>query len=337
MRPSVHCELVNGPFGDPVLYADVMFERRALLFDIGDVSTLSARKLLRVSHVFISHAHMDHFAGFDRLLRLALGRDKRLRLFGPTDFIDRLEHKLRAYTWNVVERYDGNLMFDVCGVQADGTLHHARFQSAQSFRRESLPDTRMADDLLTDCDGLRVRCAMLDHDTPCLGFALEEPQHVNVWKTMLDARGLAVGPWLSRLKQAVAQGAHGATPVTALRSDGSTIDFPLRDLRDLVRIVPGQKIGYVVDVRGHVTNAERIIRLVQGADLLFIEAAFLQADADQAEHKNHLTAMQAGILARRAQVRRLIPCHFSTRYSDRGELLEQEAQRALADMQGGQT
>lgn len=74
MRPNVHCDLVNGPFGDPVLYAEIMFERRALLFDIGDISALPARKLMRVSHVFVSHAHMDHFADFDRLLRLTLGR-----------------------------------------------------------------------------------------------------------------------------------------------------------------------------------------------------------------------------------------------------------------------
>lgn len=37
MRPTVQCDLVNGPFGDPVIYADIMFERRAMLFDIGDI------------------------------------------------------------------------------------------------------------------------------------------------------------------------------------------------------------------------------------------------------------------------------------------------------------
>ena len=40
--------------------------------------------------------------------------------------------------------------------------------------------------------------------TPSLGFALEEPVHVNIWKTKLDEIGLDVGPWLRDLKRAIA-------------------------------------------------------------------------------------------------------------------------------------
>jgi ribonuclease Z len=98
MRPIFQSELVNRPFGDPGVYLDLKFERRALLFDIGDIAALPTRKLLRISDVFVSHTHMDHFSGFDHLLRVCLGRDTGVRIYGPAPFVERVEHKLAAYT-----------------------------------------------------------------------------------------------------------------------------------------------------------------------------------------------------------------------------------------------
>ena len=103
MRHLFEPRLVNDPFGDPALYVDLRDERRALLFDLGDISALPPRELLRVSHVFVSHTHMDHFAGFDTLLRVVLGRKTAIALIGGPGFVAQVEHKLLAYTWNVVQ------------------------------------------------------------------------------------------------------------------------------------------------------------------------------------------------------------------------------------------
>jgi ribonuclease Z len=104
MRPFLHPHLVNGRSGDPAVFVETLFERHAILFDLGDVSRLTPRSIRRLEHVFVSHIHLDHFFGFDRLLRVLVGREKTLNFYGPQDFIDQVHHKLLAYRWNLVDR-----------------------------------------------------------------------------------------------------------------------------------------------------------------------------------------------------------------------------------------
>jgi ribonuclease Z len=323
MKPLFHPRLVNDPFGDPGLYIDFLFDRRALLFDLGDLHPLSARQLLRVSHAFVSHTHMDHFAGFDALLRILLGRDKVLHLFGPPEFLDRVEHKLAAYTWNLVSGYASDFVVRVTEAHVDGGSRSADFRSREGFRRGPVSSSCAAGGVLLDEETFRVRAAFLDHKIPCLAFALEEKFHVNVWKSGLEQLGLPVGPWLRDLKSAVARGEADDTPM-------GPRGVPLGLLKaEALRIVPGQKIAYVTDAVHHAENAARIVDLARGADWLFIEASFARDEEERAAEKHHLTSAQAGRLARTAGAKRLIPFHFSPKYAEERERLALEAQEAF--------
>ena len=73
MRPFLHPRLINGRTGDPALYVETLFEARAILFDLGDIAALPPRKIHRLEHVLVSHTHIDHFVGFDQLLRILVG------------------------------------------------------------------------------------------------------------------------------------------------------------------------------------------------------------------------------------------------------------------------
>ncbi len=88
MRPPLHPAVVNGRSGDPGLYIETLFEKRAIMLDLGDISNLSPRKIQRLERVFVSHAHIDHFIGFDCLLRVLVGREKKIWLYGPNGFIE---------------------------------------------------------------------------------------------------------------------------------------------------------------------------------------------------------------------------------------------------------
>ncbi len=330
MKPSYHPQLVNGDRGDPALYIDFMFERRALLFDLGDLTALPGRKILRISHIFVSHTHMDHFIGFDHLLRTMLGRDKQLYLYGPPGIIEQTGHKLGGYTWNLVENYDTDLILTVTEIHGDGRAKRTRFCCRSRFHQEQEEWVEVPNGVLLDEANLRVRCAVLDHKIPCLAFALQEQRHVNVWKNRLTERWLPTGPWLQTLKQAVLRAEPDSTPITIPLPGGGEKRISLGELkRDILRIVPGQKIGYVVDVLYNEDNARRIIELVRGADQLFIEAPFLEGDAAHAAARYHLTAHQAGMLSRRATAKQCIPFHFSARYSGEEHSLAAEALAAF--------
>ena len=66
MRPRFHPRLANDPFGDPCLFIPFGFESRAFMVDLGEAPGLAPRDLLRTTHAFVTHTHMDHFAGFDQ-------------------------------------------------------------------------------------------------------------------------------------------------------------------------------------------------------------------------------------------------------------------------------
>ena len=325
--------LVNDPFGDAGLYLDFRFARRALLFDIGDIGALPPRKLLRLSHVFVSHAHMDHFSGFDRLLALCLNRPQRLQFHGPPGFADRVAHKLCAYSWNLIAANEVDFVIGVAEFDGDRLTRAAEFHTKDAFQRRDVAAPELPCGVLLDEEEFCVKATALDHGIPSLAFALEEKLRLNVWRDQLEALGLSVGPWLNDLKAAVRRGAPDETlfaiPAANTR-EGQERRMPLGDLKGaILRLGAGEKLAYVVDAVYHDENARRIIALARGADRLFIETVFLDADKALAARRLHLTAAQAGSLAREAGVKRLIPFHFSPRYQGREAELRAEAEAAF--------
>jgi len=326
-------QLINGPFDDPGLYVDLVFQRRALLFDLGDISPLSPRKLLRVEHVFITHRHMDHFIGFDQLLRCLLGRETAISLWGACGLIDAIECRMSAYTWNLIQGYEGNLVLRVSEWSEDGQLRSARFSGADRFRREDLAGARCEDGVLVADPGFTVRAAFLDHGIPVLAFTLEERAHINIWRRRVEENGLVVGPWLRAVKDAVVRGDGDATPIPvawAADAEPGPATLPLGQLKSqIMNVTKGRKIAYVVDAAFTARNIEAIVALARGADVLFIEAPFLDEEAERAAARQHLTARQAGTLARWAEVKQLRTFHYSPRYRGREARLEEEARAAF--------
>jgi ribonuclease Z len=323
----VQPRLVNGPFDDPGAILDFRFGRRAILFDLGDLGALPAREVARVSHAFVSHAHMDHFAGFDRLLRLALHRPGPLTLVGPGGFVEQVERRIGSYSWNLLGPASPSLVLHVAEFAGGRLARAAEFPEREAFRRRDVPAPVLPDGCVLDEPDLAVTAVELDHGIPSLAFRLQERRRVNVMRGALDARGLAPGPWLADAKAALRRGAPDDASIAT-----PTGPVTLGDLRDgVLREGPGQAVAYVTDAIFHAENARRIVSLARGADQLLVEAVFLEEDAAVAASRGHLTAAQAGRLAREAGARHATPFHHSPRYLDRPDALREEFERAFRE------
>jgi ribonuclease Z len=334
MRPWLHPRLINGPFDDPGLYISFIFEKYAILFDLGEIESLSSRDILKISHVFVSHTHMDHFSGFDRLLRLFLGRNKTLSLYGPEGFIGNITGKLAGYSWNLLDRYENSFSLNITEIHPDRQIR-CRF----SCRNRFLPETPVIEipfnAVLAESPGWIISTAILDHGIPCLAFSIQEKFHVNIKKDRLEALGLEVGPWIMNFKQALFAGNDPSTifQVNDAKRPDRHVFYELGWLsNEIAAITPGQKITYITDVVFSKANIENIVDLAYGSDHLFIEAAFLESHRHIAEDKYHLTAWQAGTLAAMAEARQFTIFHYSPRYTGQEELLIEEANRAYNQM-----
>ena len=66
-----------------------------------------------------------------------------------------------------------------------------------------------------------------------------------------------------------------------------------------------------------------IIDKIRGTDLLYHEATFANKERARAQETFHSTAEQAATIARDAEVKKLIIGHFSSRYDDEQQLLDE--------------
>lgn len=331
MRPTFHPYLVNGPLGDPALLVRLLGMSRNLFFDLGDVHPLPARPVLKATLAFISHAHVDHFCGFDTVVRYGLGRDRTFRLVGPPGMADRVEGKLNGYTWNLVASYEQSLVIEVLEWgDSEGRLW--RFSCRDGFTRRDHGPVGLAprEEGVREVHrelAFRAYAAVMNHQVPSLAFALEEPAHVNISRDALRRLDLSPGPWVRRLKEAVLLVEPQDTPIAL----PSGIVTRLGDLlaEGVILVTEGQKLAYFADCLWDERLVKRAVALAKGAHTLYCEAAFLSEDAERARERYHMTAAQAGELARMAGAGELHIFHFSPKYRGREEELRAEAAEAF--------
>lgn len=296
-----------------------------MLFDAGELYNLTARELHRIDHVFVTHTHIDHFIGFDRLIRVLLGRERPLFVYGPRGIIKSVKGKLSGYTWNLIKEYPLSiLVFEV----SEGRLQCSRFSAKEGFREVEM-ETTLKPPLIYENHLFQVLAMEFDHEIPVLGYCVQEREHLNVDTSVLKRLGLKVGPWLSILKDNIRRGRLQERIAIEGTQRVVTAEEMLKEAA--VRKTRGQRFSYIMDVTPSEENIKRLIEFVRGSDALFIEAYFLHEDLDRALKRRHLTARMAGRVARQAGVRQVTVLHVSPKYRSR----EDEVLRELKEYAEG--
>lgn len=319
MKMNLRYQYLNGPFGDPALYLWEINTRDAILVDCGDLSRFTTRQLLKVGHIFLSHAHIDHFFGFDHFLRIHVGSEKHVTIYGPPETSKRVSGKLQGYTWNLV--WDQNLQFTV--VDLDTTREEkiiSHFHAKDGFSPgDPIFQKWKAGDPVLDTTTLQVLTTTLDHRTPSMAYLIREKMTVSVSSSKIKDGNFETGSWLHDLKVKFLDGRHEET-VTASYRSGETKNFKVSELaKELLMPRQTHQIAYATDGAANDSNFLALKSLISGTDIFFSETCFMESDRPLADETKHFTAKFIAELSKEAKIKILHPFHFSKRYLGRAD------------------
>jgi ribonuclease Z len=315
-------KIVNGLDGDPAIYVFFPTLGKTLLFDLGMLDRLSNKELLKVTHAFVTHTHIDHFIGFDRLLRVNIPHGRKIYLYGPQGFIHNVSAKLKAYTWNLLE--PGQINFVVKEILPDGTTLTASINNDNAFNPQIIEksDTASTVTLLDEyADRTYVTATNLDHRTPSIAYRLHIPRRFHVKSEVIAEQGWTPGPWIRALQ--IAMTTDHKDDLISPDQHTSRTAAELSDL--ILEELPPFSIGYVTDFIFSPANLKRCRELLEECHTLFCESTFADSDIHRAVAKKHLTSRQAALIAAMVGAKLLEVHHISGIYAHNVEQVKIEA------------
>jgi ribonuclease Z len=159
--------------------------------------------------------------------------------------------------------------------------------------------------VLFEGDDFSVSAFPVHHRGPdCFGYLFEERERRPFLPKNAEQLGIPPGPLRKKLVS------------------GETVHLPDGEVVEPDQVLGPARAGTRLVHVGDCGRTDNLLEVCHQADLLVIEATYLNAESEMARDFAHLTARQAGELAREAQVKNLILTHVSRRYRERDVLAE---------------
>jgi ribonuclease Z len=188
---------------------------------------------------------------------------------------------------------------------ASGAVYFERLRGATIYRDHAHITPRpMAVPGIQDHGPPRLTALPLEHTVESWGYRFEEPARTTLDPERLAEAGVR-GPAIGRLQR------DGHVMVGARRVSIEEMGTP----------VPGASFAFVMDTR----LCPSAVELARGVDLLVAESTYLESEREEARERGHMTAGDAGRLAREAGARQLLLTHFSQRHPTTAPFLAEAA------------
>ncbi|MEM0022573.1 MAG: ribonuclease Z [Archaeoglobaceae archaeon] len=163
-------------------------------------------------------------------------------------------------------------------------------------------------------ENLRVLAFKTEHIVQSVGYALIEEDSKKFDREKAEKLGIPPGPLYAKLKKGEA---------VLWKDKLITPDMVLGEVKK------GRKVVYTGDTR----PCERIVEIAKNADLLIHDASFSEELKSWAIESGHSTAREAGEVAKKANVKKLILTHISARFSKNPDTLLREAKEVFENVE----
>ncbi len=308
---SIAFQILGQAGGDNavLLHIDSGQSIERLLFDCGEgcISELPLSEIQAIDHLFFSHLHMDHVAGFDSFFRCVFNREtKPNRIWGPPDMIRIFHHRFQGFLWNLHEQL--NASWQVSEIHPH-EVRTARYELREAFSTVHDECAQPYEWTIFEGEAYTAEAITMDHRTPSMAYIIREKPRQNVDTSRLAALGLRPGPWLKSLKEI-------ETTTEPLVIDG--IAYSHEQLRKALLVEsPGDSFAYLTDFLLNEPAIERLAERLHGVGHVVCEGQYRHSDLELAEKNFHTTTIQSATLAQKAQIGELYLFHLSARYERR--------------------
>ncbi len=257
----------------------IQLQDNSFLIDCGEGTQMQLSKfkikVSKISHIFISHLHGDHYFGLIGLLSSMslMNRTQDMHIFGPA------------------------LLKDIILLQCKASDTDFSFQIYFHELGEN--------GLIAETNKMMISSFKVNHQIDCWGFLFKEKKNPR----SIIAEKVKSYEIPSSFYEQLQKGEDYQTKKGTIIANAEVTNENEKP----------RTYAYCADT---IYN-ESIIPIIKEVDLLYHETTYLKDQEDKASARFHSTTVQAGQIAKKAEVKRLIIGHYSSKYESIDSFLKE--------------